>query len=294
MPCRCLEVGCGSGYVVASLGLLLQELGVAAHLLATDVNPHAAAATAATLKAHEVRWLAGQPRLRAATAPGRSSACPAGVDSVAPAPMQVHGADVVLCDLASALLPAVEGMVDVLVSPSTARGGEARAGVPRPASIPCPQVFNPPYVPTPDDEVARGGLAAAWAGGARGRRVIDRLLPLVPRLLSAGGEMFMVAVHENDPEGGPRARACRGCEHAATDGKRAPAGGGTDPWLAGLASPTPLPVRAAELVRRMEAEGLESRVALRRKADEEQLTILHFRRPALVDGDGSAAPLCGS
>jgi hypothetical protein len=57
-------------------------------------------------------------------------------------------------------------------------------------------------VPTPDDEVASGGLAAAWAGGARGRRVIDRLLPLVPRLLSARGEMFMVAVHENDPAGG--------------------------------------------------------------------------------------------
>lgn len=35
---------------------------------------------------------------------------------------------------------------------------------------------------------------------------------------------------------------------------------------------------AAELMRQMEAAGLEARVALRRKADEEQLTILHFRR----------------
>jgi methylase of polypeptide subunit release factors len=43
------------------------------------------------------------------------------------------------------------------------------------------QVFNPPYVPTPDDEIHQPGVATAWAGGFKGRRVIDRVLPQVLR-----------------------------------------------------------------------------------------------------------------
>lgn len=48
------------------------------------------------------------------------------------------------------------------------------------------QVFNPPYVPTPDQEVHMPGIAKAWAGGLRGRVVIDRFLPMVlPNLETA-------------------------------------------------------------------------------------------------------------
>lgn len=63
-----------------------------------------------------------------------------------------------------------------------------------------PQLFNPPYVPTPDEEVERPGIARAWAGGYRGRRVIDRLLPQLNATLSPRGELFMVTVLENEPQ----------------------------------------------------------------------------------------------
>lgn len=56
---RCLEVGCGSGYVICSLALLLRDMGAATQLLATDINPRAAAATAETLAAHQACDSAG-------------------------------------------------------------------------------------------------------------------------------------------------------------------------------------------------------------------------------------------
>jgi hypothetical protein len=47
-------------------------------------------------------------------------------------------------------------------------------------------LFNPPYVPTDDEEFEEvvstqsGTVAASWAGGAEGRQVTDRVLPLIP------------------------------------------------------------------------------------------------------------------
>jgi hypothetical protein len=67
--------------------------------------------------------------------------------------------------------------------------GGRRPGAPTPMPSlsstnqrPLAQVFNPPYVPTPDEEVSRDGIARAWAGGHRGRRVIDRVLQKVSPL----------------------------------------------------------------------------------------------------------------
>ncbi|OQR85007.1 hypothetical protein ACHHYP_12471 [Achlya hypogyna] len=71
-------------------------------------------------------------------------------------------------------------------------------------------LFNPPYVPTPSEEVGSTGIEAAWAGGLHGREVIDRLLPLVQHLLSDGGVFYMVIVAENRPKDIARIMAANG------------------------------------------------------------------------------------
>lgn len=80
------------------------------------------------------------------------------------------------CDLATPLLEKYCGRVNVII-------------------------FNPPYVPTPDDEVAGNGIEASWAGGEKGRRVIDRALPQIAQLLSRpNGICYMITVDDNEPE----------------------------------------------------------------------------------------------
>ena len=73
----------------------------------------------------------------------------------------------------------------------------------RPASIDV-LVFNPPYVPTSEDELAEAiasrDISAAWAGGERGRRVLDRLLPAIGHALSPRGLFYLLGVAENDRE----------------------------------------------------------------------------------------------
>jgi release factor glutamine methyltransferase len=81
-----------------------------------------------------------------------------------------------LCDLASELLDEWTGRIDVLI-------------------------FNPPYVPTPNDEVGSDGIEASWAGGVDGRVVLDRALPQIARLLSyPRGVAYVVVVDDNYPE----------------------------------------------------------------------------------------------
>ncbi|BFG28548.1 hypothetical protein CerSpe_148230 [Prunus speciosa] len=134
-PTLCLELGCGSGYVITSLALIV---GQEAHYIATDINPNAVRVTRGTLEAHGVH------------------------------------AELITTNIASGLEKRLAGLVDVIV-------------------------VNPPYVPTPEDEVGCEGIASAWAGGENGRSVIDKILPVADNLLSEKGWLYMVTLTENNP-----------------------------------------------------------------------------------------------
>ncbi|KAM6140129.1 methyltransferase N6AMT1 [Pterocles gutturalis] len=81
----------------------------------------------------------------------------------------------VITDLVKGLSPRLNGKVDLLL-------------------------FNPPYVVTPSEEVESHGIEASWAGGKKGREVMDRVFPLVPDLLSSGGLFYLVTIKENNPD----------------------------------------------------------------------------------------------
>jgi len=162
-PSVVVEVGSGTGYVIASAALLhVASCGAAsarpasASFYATDVNHDAVASTRATLAAHGVlsRDDDDDPSLSAAG--GIRTHC-------------------LRCDLLGPLRSDLAGRVDLLL-------------------------FNPPYVLTPSEEVGSASIAAAWAGGTDGREVIDRLLPDVGVMLSPGGTFLLLLLEQNRPE----------------------------------------------------------------------------------------------
>ncbi|XVE82133.1 hypothetical protein DITRI_Ditri15bG0122500 [Diplodiscus trichospermus] len=53
-PTLCMEVGCGSGYVITSLMLMLRDEAIGAQFIATDINHHAIRVTKETMEAHGV------------------------------------------------------------------------------------------------------------------------------------------------------------------------------------------------------------------------------------------------
>jgi release factor glutamine methyltransferase len=53
-------------------------------------------------------------------------------------------------------------------------------------------IFNPPYLPTEDEERLRSWLNRAFDGGATGRREIERFLEDIDRILPPGGRVLTV------------------------------------------------------------------------------------------------------
>ena len=43
------------------------------------------------------------------------------------------------------------------------------------------------------------GIEAAWAGGERGREVVNQFLPVVPQLLSIKGLFYLISIIEKNP-----------------------------------------------------------------------------------------------
>lgn len=82
--------------------------------------------------------------------------------------------NVVNCDLVVPLIPRLWNSVDVLI-------------------------FNPPYVPTEECELSDNNhLALSWAGGLRGRAVMDRFFPHISDIMSQSGIFYLLIVREND------------------------------------------------------------------------------------------------
>ncbi|CAB3361272.1 Hypothetical predicted protein [Cloeon dipterum] len=73
-------------------------------------------------------------------------------------------------------------------------------------------IFNPPYVPTENYEVASSNIAHTWAGGLNGRQVMDRLFPLLPELLSERGVFYLVLLEQNRPQEVERILQMQGLE----------------------------------------------------------------------------------
>lgn len=66
-------------------------------------------------------------------------------------------------------------------------------------------LFNPPYVPTIEEEERmaqkKASIEGSWAGGSSGRRLLDELLPQLSELLTKGrGRFYFVAIKQNQPE----------------------------------------------------------------------------------------------
>ena len=83
-------------------------------------------------------------------------------------------------------------------------------------------VFNPPYVPSTEEEVTQDtGFSAAWAGGPRGRVVVDRFLEeAIPLMTPKTGTIYMLLISHNDPEEVVEIMNEKGCDASILKARR--------------------------------------------------------------------------
>ena len=220
----------GSGTVAVSLLGALAAAGAAAGAaapacLVVDVNFSACLAATGTAAADELPAHPAPPPAATAVSAAASSAAfavrlPAATAAAAapaaappPAPVARHIYDALCGDLLLPLLPRLCGSVDVLlcnppyvptphdeVPSAGAMAAVAAAAVGASAATPAassPTPDAPVRLPSAHDDLA---LAASWAGGERGREVIDRLLPLLPRVLRRPhGVAYLLLLADNAP-----------------------------------------------------------------------------------------------
>ncbi|CAD7948133.1 unnamed protein product [Amoebophrya sp. A25] len=208
-----LEVGCGSGFVSASVMRAVLEsdrrricdMGRTSgsddppqlRMLCTDLNTGAVKFTERLLRERVLPACSQEP---ACESPSTSSTCA----SQGPEGMQGDRVELVIRE---------DNFFDRLCADSLCQ--------PHGVDL---LVFNPPYVCADEGEEAEVGVIAhAWAGGGQGRNAIDEILPRVRPLLrlkhgdneqnyaSEKGRFFLIGVVENDPtEILEKARRCYG------------------------------------------------------------------------------------
>lgn len=121
---RCVEIGCGSGYVLTSAARIIIARGGACRFIGTDISDSALAATRSTLEAHKV-----QSKRLSSTSVVRCPDQAAAASVVAHMltiklyfAVQVHAEiELVKADLLGPLLPRLQQQVDLLVSTGAAR-----------------------------------------------------------------------------------------------------------------------------------------------------------------------------
>ncbi len=115
---------------------------------------------------------------------------------------------------------------------------------------------NPPYLPSPDDQLPGRGAARAWDGGVDGRLLLDRLCEQATDHLTAGGSVLIVHSSLTGEQATVRKLRDSGLEVEVVARRRGPLG----------------PIASAR------AELLEQRGLLQPGVREEELLVIRGRR----------------